>query len=645
MPVIQALDPVTIAKIAAGEVVERPASAAKELIENAIDAGGTDIAIDLEDGGCRRIRVSDNGCGMTPEDVRLCVGSHTTSKLRDIAGLDALHTLGFRGEALHSIAAVSRLTVTACAPGQPVGHMVRVEGGRITADEPAARVQGATIDVADLFYNTPARLKFMKSSRSEIQAMTQLVHKFMIAHPDIAFRLTNNGAEILAAPAAQSRMDRLRHLMGTDLARYIHQAGGALKNAELTALFCMPDLSFSNRKYQIFYVNGHVVRDRTMTLAVDLAYKGLISRGRFALAILFLEMPPRDVDVNVHPAKTEVRFLRPHDVHSLIYRTLRGAFMRHQEKNSLEYEPFSIVVDNEKNPPPPPETDNAPDQDFEPGVDAEHVYVPVFMPGREKTRHAPVTDPKQGVPEPGDSEPPSPPAHGHSRAEFELQTRDMELDRELDRQAELALQPATGADAEDGRAHSLAAARFEILGQFYSTYILAALDGRPVFIDQHVAAERVIYNRLKASGRARVSQMALLADPVEVPRDAYDILADNLELIRKSGLEVEPFGDRAFVIRSTVHNARGFDPVELLVSLANDLSTAPYAAEPEDLLDRLLVTSACKMAVKAGRTMTREEMQLLISEWLETPHNRTCPHGRPIAHELNERELAAWFKR
>jgi len=641
MPVIKALDSITIAKIAAGEVVERPVSAVKELIENAIDAGSTDIAIDLEDGGQRLIRVSDNGCGMAPEDVRMCTHSHTTSKLGDISDLDTLHTLGFRGEALHSISAVSRMTVTSCARGHDMGHTLRVAGGRVEADEPASRTPGATIEIADLFYNVPARLKFMKSSRSEIQAMTQLVQRFMIARPEIAFRLTNNGSEALAAPAAESRMERLQHLMGKDLARYICQAGGALKNTELTAYFCMPDLSFSNRKYQIFYVNGHLVRDRTITLAADLAYKGLISKGRFALAILFLEMPPAEVDVNVHPAKTEVRFLRQHDVHSLIFRTLRGAFMqRQQEVEDRQPQPFTIVVDNEKPAPPAQDLDNDPT----PGTDPEHVYVPVFMPVPQKTRHEPVHSPKQGVPLPGRPAPQQTTDKPETPHDLELSPRDTDLDRELDRQSELALKPMDASPDIEGNA-TLRAARYEVLGQFYNTYIMATLDGTPAFIDQHVAAERVIYNRLKTAGRARAAQMALLADPVEVPRDAYEILVENLDLIRKSGLEVEPFGDRAFVVRSTVHNARGFDPVELLVSLANDLATAPYAAEPEDLLDRLLITSACKMAVKAGRAMSREEMHLLIGDWLRTGYNRTCPHGRPIAHTLGERELAAWFKR
>ena len=626
MPKIKALDQTTIAKIAAGEVVERPASVIKELVENALDAGSTEIVIELDEGGRNLIRISDNGCGMEPEDVERSVQSHATSKIAAIEDLDSLATLGFRGEALNSIAAVSRMSIVARTPDNDTGHRVVVHGGETVASEPAARVPGTTIEVANLFYNVPARLKFMKSARSEIQAVNTLVSRFIIAHPGVAFRLTNNDREVLSAPVAETRLDRLAMIMGKDIAAHIHHAGGTLKNQELTAWFCMPDLSFPNRKYQIFYVNGHLVKDRTMGIAVDVAYKGLISRGRFALAVLFLDMPATQVDVNVHPAKTEVRFHRPHDVHSLIYRTLREQFMRAEQPDP---EPFTLVVDNQPKTLPPPEEDR---DVSEPGV---KLY--------EKKRKAPLPklDPKQAGRQLDEMErSPAPPEPRHDLKLDAQKPPPDDLDTELERQTELALSPERGQEAETRPAQA-----FDVLGQFYNTFIMVNIEGQPVFIDQHVAAERVIYNRLKQAGTARPSQMTLLAEPVEVPRDVFDTLSANPDLIKKAGLEIEPFGDRAFVIRSVVHNAGDFDALEMLVSLAEDIAGAPYAASPENLLDRVLVTASCKLAVKAGQPLSREEMTALVADYLAADFNRTCPHGRPIMHKVSLRELKAWFKR
>lgn len=631
MPVIKSLDSRTVAKIAAGEVVERPLSAVKELIENAIDAGSSEIVVELEEGGMKRIAVSDNGCGMEPSDVELCVMSHTTSKLRDITDLAKLSTLGFRGEALCSMSAVSRLTVTSRAASNDIGHKIRVEGATRKLAEPAPRTPGTTIEVENLFFNVPARLKFQKSQRSEAQAVTALVSRFMIDRPEISFRLMSNGEELLNAPAAGSRMERIRHILGKDLASHLRQSGGTFRDMELTAFFSMPDLTFSNRKYQIFYVNGHIVKDRTLSTAVDVSYKGLISHGRFPLAILFLGLPASEADFNVHPAKTEIRFARPHDAHSLIYRTLRNAFIENRNEGESA-KPFTLVVSPDKT---ARTGGNAPSPAPEPGQPAAPAFPSGFTPPRaqpQTTGQLPLT--------------PAPSSSSGGLAPWEEPTfKDSatDIESELEKQEELVFSKQEGAHEEDQPAQK-PAPHFEILGQFFNTFILARVDGKAAFIDQHVASERIIYNALKRSGRARPSQLTLLGEPVEVPRDAYRVLSENLELIKSAGLEVEPFGDRAFIVRSVVHNAGRFDAAQLLTSLASEISSSMFA-EREDILDRLYIATSCELAIQGGQPLTTQQMHALVKDYLDEELNRTCPHGRPIMKEISHDEMKAWFKR
>jgi len=622
MPSIKQLDKKTIAKIAAGEVVERPLSVVKELTENAIDAGSTEIFIELKDGGNTLIRISDNGCGMSKEDVEMCVRSHTTSKLSEIDDLTSLRTLGFRGEALYSISAVSRLTVTSRAKGSEDAHSITVESGAASPAETASRAPGTTIEVENLFFNVPARMKFQKSSRTEIQAVEQLITRLMIAFPEISFRLSHNGSEVVSAPVAETRMERIAHVLGKDLAAHTQQAGGTLKGMELTAYFGLPDLSFSNRRYQIFFVNGHIVKDKTMSMAVDIAYKGLINPSRYPLVVLFLDVPPSDADFNVHPAKTEIRFANSHDVHSLVYRVLRGRFV--EGHTAPGDKPFSLIIGGEKK---TQQEESTSPQPSKLRYDPPQPSAPLLAPWEENS--------VQSAPD-------------VSKPEAQPSTRrtsipEDDLDRELARQAELALMPE-GSRTADGH-QTYAESQFEVLGQFFNLFILVRLNGEPVFIDQHIASERIIYNRLKRSGASRPSQMMLLGEPVELPRDVCATLSSNLDTIKEIGLEVEPFGERAFIVRSVVHNSGRFNPAALLTSLANEIDSSPGAAQREDLLDRLYVATACELAIQGGQQLTLQEMHSLMREYLVEEFNATCPHGRPIIKKLSLDEMKTWFKR
>lgn len=627
MGAVRALDALTISKIAAGEVVERPVSVVKELVENSLDAKSAEIIINIEDGGRRLIRVSDNGAGMSGEDAALCLKSHTTSKLWSIEDLETIVSLGFRGEALHSIGAVARLTVTTSDGAG--GWRVRVEGGAESPVEPAPRVRGTTVEVENLFYNVPARRKFLKSARSEIQSIDNLISKMIIAWPDVRFVLSHNGHDVFRTGAGESMAERIRYVFGKDIADKIVHSSGANGRVGVTAYFTMPDTTFPNRKYQIFFINGRLVRDRHITVAVDSAYRGLIPGGRYGLAIVFLDMPSSEVDPNVHPTKTEVRFAASHEIHSLIYRAIRSRFT---DTGADEAEVFNLSVQ------PVPKDPKEPDgmsKVFK-SEGGPKVQTEMILPPKSSRKKPDVPT----LPEDDKIKPPPPappvffrPVSPEDSGETPGSPDDVPRGNE-----NMTMPGPPGESRITGR-------DFRVLGQFHRTYILIELDGEPIFIDQHVASERILYNKLKRKSLNRPEQLQLISEPVEVPRDVFDVLSGNLGRVKAAGLEIEPFGERAFVIRSAAHRAGPFDPVSLLIAIASEITSTPYRAPENVLVEKLLIVAACKLAVKAGQELSAEEMNALAARYLKEEFNRTCPHGRPIVHKVSLENLNAWFKR
>jgi len=607
MPEIRALDALTISKIAAGEVIERPASVVKELVENSLDAKSGYIRIDIEDGGRKLIRVSDDGIGMSRDDAALCLKSYTTSKLISTDDLDRIITFGFRGEALHSIGAVARLTVTTSDGADGDGWRVRMEGAVELPPVPAARKRGTTVEVENLFFNVPARRKFLKSPRSEIQSVDTFIASMIVAHPDVAFHLTHNGADVFKAPAGQDVMDRIRYIFGKDIAGRVVRSTATDGRLGLDAFFTLPDTTFPNRKYHIFFVNRRLIKDRHISIAVDNAYKGLIPGGRFGMAILFLDISAAEIDANVHPAKSEVRFAAPHDVHSIIYRTLRGRFSDAGDTTVFSLSPQAAP----KDPPAPPGMMPVLKKPQPPPVQIE-------LPSSKQPQSAVVPDQQQ-----------APAAEAAGREH--VPTAPPAYDRGTANKAKAEPSSVRGS--------------YKVIAQFFKTYILIELNGAPVFIDQHVASERVMYNELKRKAVRRPEQLQLISEPVEVPRDVFNTLSENIERVRAAGLEIEPFGDRAFIIRAAAHNTGPLDPASLLIAIAHEITAAPYKTPENILTDKLLTVAACKMAVKAGQELDPDEMRTLVDCYMKEEFNRTCPHGRPIIHEVSRENLNAWFKR
>ncbi|MBM3544313.1 MAG: DNA mismatch repair endonuclease MutL [Alphaproteobacteria bacterium] len=593
---IRQLPPNLVNRIAAGEVVERPASVVKELIENAIDAGASRIDVTVAGGGLGLIRVADDGAGMGPEDLALAVERHATSKL---AGddLSSIITLGFRGEALPSIGAVARLELTSRARGAAEAYEIAVDGGRKSKLKPAALNAGTRVEVRDLFYATPARLKFMKSERAETAAIADMVKRLALAKPEIAFTLSSPERTNLRLEACQPgpighALGRLGRILGEDFvadALPVQAERGAMKLAGFAGL---PTLHRPNALHLYLVVNGRPVRDKLLAGTVRAAYGDLVPQGRYPMLALFLDLPPEEVDVNVHPAKTELRFRDPNMVRALIIGALKEALggAGHRATATLSQAALGRML----RPGAPATPSYAQPRRHDPDAFgfAERAQAPL----------APVATPSADI-------------SGHD-------------------------------DTEEGTAFPLGAARAQVQDMF----IIAETGDSLVIIDQHAAHERLVYERLKRSfangGLAR--QLLLIPEVVELDAEAASRLTAAASALERLGLVIEPFGAAAIVVRE-VPSLLGTGNVKgLLADLADQLAEEE-AGDGSNLvaerLDHVLSTMACHGSVRAGRRLTPEEMNALLRDMENTPFTGQCNHGRPTYVELKLADIEKLFSR
>jgi DNA mismatch repair protein MutL len=601
---IRRLPPETVNRIAAGEVIERPASAVKELVENALDAGATRIEVQVEQGGLARILVADDGCGLTRSELALAVERHATSKLApDAAGQwDLLHisTLGFRGEALPSIASVARLTLTARPKSGGEAHALQVEAGRLGEPQPAAfpGPHGARVEVHDLFFATPARLKFMKSERAEAMAITEEVKRQAMAHEAVGFTLEIDGRRALRlapeAPGPEGRLRRLAAVLGADFQANAIRIDQAREGVRLSGYAGLPTFSRGSASHQHLFVNGRPVRDRLLQGALRAAYADFLARDRHPLAALYLELEPRELDVNVHPAKAEVRFRDPALVRGLIIGALRHglAGAGHQASTT---------------------TAGAALGGFRPqggasaaGFSAWRVggWAPT-LPGAAALSAR--VDP--GVQEDGST--------------FEPQPPDQPKDQLPD-------QP-------------LGAAR----AQLHETYILAQTRDGFVIVDQHAAHERLVYERMKVElAKGGAARQALLL-PEVVSLDAADAerVAARADELAELGLVLEPFGPGAVLVRETPALLGEADVQGLVRDIADDLAEHDSALALKERLAQVCGTLACRGSVRAGRRLNAAEMNALLRQMEATPHSGQCNHGRPTYVELKLTDIERLFGR
>jgi DNA mismatch repair protein MutL len=595
-------------RIAAGEVIERPAAAVKELVENAIDAGARHIDVVLEDGGRVLISVTDDGCGMTPEELELAVQRHATSKLPDDNLVD-IRTLGFRGEALPSIGAVSRLSITSRAAGAEAAFGIEIEGGKTGTPKPAALGTGTRIEVRDLFYATPARLKFLKTPRTEVDHAADAIKRLAMAHPEIAFSLADEDRVRFRYGSAQgdllaARLDRLSAVMGREFADNAVSVDSERGGIRLTGFAGVPTLNRGNARAQYLFVNGRPVQDRLLVGAVRGAYQDFLARNRHPMIALFLDVPPDAVDVNVHPAKAEVRFQDAGLVRGLIVGGLRRALEAAGHRASTTVAAAALGA---------------------------------FQPGFGGGVASPSSSPswRQG------------PAITQELAEIAAAYQAPPTTGVLDAFDAPSARAATEAPmqgvATPVSSFPLGAAR----AQVHETYIVSQTDTGIVIVDQHAAHERLVYERMKAAladGGAK-RQGLLIPEVVEMEEAAVERLCTRAAEFEELGLSIEKFGPGAVVVREVPALLGQSDVKGLLRDLADDLEEFGAGLALKERLEDVCSTMACHGSVRAGRRLTPEEMNALLREMEVTPHSGQCNHGRPTYVELNLADIERLFGR
>jgi len=607
-PVIRRLPETVVNRIAAGEVVERPASAVKELVENAIDAGARRIEVVIRDGGQTAITVTDDGCGMTPDEIELALERHATSKLPD-DDLMAVSTLGFRGEALPSMAAVARMTITSRPQGAAQAWAVTVEGGGLAKSQPAAHPQGTRVDVRDLFYATPARLKFLKAARTEQNHVVETLNRLAMAHPEIAFTLSDGTRDLiklnavtprLGDDAAAARLERLSGIMGRAFADNAMTIDALREGIRLSGHAGVPTLNRGNAAMQFLFVNGRPVRDRLLLGAVRGAYREFLASDRHPLLALFLEVPPTEVDVNVHPAKTEVRFRDAGVVRGLIVSALKHALAEAGHRASTTVAGAALGAFR-----PSPHPGGA----LPLGRSGGHgPSYPAARPGGLSDVYAPLP----------------------------------ELDRAPS--APMTMDQGIGAAADPPPAdYPLGVAR----AQVHATYVIAQTADGLVIVDQHAAHERLTQEKIKtalASGGVS-RQMLLIPEVVEMEEPAVDRLLARADELAEMGLVIEGFGPGAVVVRETPALLGDMDIQGVIRDLADDLAEYGETIALAERIGDVCATMACHGSIRAGRRLNAEEMNRLLREMEATPHSGQCSHGRPTYVELKLADIEKLFGR
>jgi len=575
-------------RIAAGEVVERPASALKELVENAIDAGATRIHVALSLGGTRAIEVTDDGCGMGPVDMALALERHATSKLPGEA-IEEVTTLGFRGEALPSIASVSTFIIES-RPAGGDGWSRRIKFGTLASEGPAALPPGTRVRVEDLFARVPARRKFLRSERSEYAACLEVVKRLAMARPEIGFSLDHDGRRTLFVQPGESRPARVAALIDRGLADHAIALDHVRGNARLGGIAGLPTFSRGVADHQYLFVNGRPVKDRLLIGAVRAAYHDLLARDRHPVLALFIDLPGDEVDVNVHPAKTEVRFRDPAQIRGMIVGGLRQALDAAGHRSAPR--PSAAALGNWQ----------GPGDNFRGPAIGGSWSMPAQSPAQSS-----VFEHQRDWAEPS------------ARAE------------------------AMTAEPEGSDLFPLGVAR----GQVAATYIVAEAKDGLVLVDQHAAHERLVLERMRAAlaGGAVARQALLLPEVVELDEPACNRLEDHLPELLEMGLEIERFGPRAMLVRATPALLGAGDPKALVADLADDIAAFDSALGLKERLDHVAATMACHGSVRAGRILSVTEMNALLREMEVTPHSGQCNHGRPTWVKLAHGDIEKLFGR
>ena len=622
-------------KIAAGEVVERPASVVKELVENAIDAESTSIDVDLRAGGKRLIKVSDNGIGMSREDALLAIERHATSKIDRFEDLESIQTFGFRGEALPSIASVSKLELLTRTADQLEGTKVVIEGGHVQFVEESGCSPGTHLSVENLFYNVPARLKFLKTETTEMNHINNQIMWAALAHPSIAFSLRHNDRSLINVRGCESVIERVRLLYGKDLAESLIEIESEQSSFKMHALIGNADLSKSNRNYQLFFLNRRPIRSKVVSAALNEAMQSFVTKGRYAVAFLFLTMDMDEVDVNVHPAKIEVRFRDERSIYSQIVRLLNSSIYRHK---------YIPTVNTSEQP--------------EPVVDESHPKNAItWSSSQKKLRHKVDRDKMKWDDQPSvsksvldrtEEQSAKTPMEGKTLSSSVVSVSPQEVVETPAQFSPVDVQPSRHVIPDGTGLELLDMDGVELKTSLFNTYILAEGQDAVFIIDQHVASERVLYERYVEQFRAEdvPSQGLLLPVTIEAVQEQLTTFDQHMDLFKKIGFDIENFGGSTILVRAVPPILSTRLVSTAVLDLLDQLGE--LASNEIDMLkmqDDALIMLSCRSAVKAGDKLTMAEMISLIKELSQAKHPFNCPHSRPIIIKMSKSELESRFHR
>ena len=638
--------------IAAGEVVERPASVIKELLENAVDAGATTVTAEIRNGGMTFLRVTDNGCGMQPEDAKTAFLRHATSKLRTAEDLAAISTMGFRGEALAAIASVSRIDLLTKATGSISGTSLTLEAGTIIDESDAGCPEGTTIIVRDLFYNTPARMKFMKSDVVEGSRVTAAVQQQALAHPEVAFRLIRDGKEVLSTPGTGKLRDAVYCIYGTDSAK-MAEVNAQWEGYQLTGFVSRPTDSRPSRAMQTFFVNGRPVKSRLMIAALEEAYRNRIMAGKFPACVLQLTLPAASVDVNVHPAKTEVKFLNEKAVFDCIHYGVLGALNQTADRPDVR---FKTTPDA---PAAAPAASKAPSTPTAPTAPAAAPPTAAAKPKADFFRPMTTDEYQAFSGAMRDAPKPSPLAAAAVERDRGLPVRQEPVRPANPQVPPLPEQPSIpepAAISETPQQSELPpepeqqtidmpeVPQWRYVGELYRSYLLVEQGDEAFLIDKHAAHERILFEKLKANQEAITAQTLLAPVPCRLDPASCGVLLANRPLLEELGFEVDTLGENTIVLRQIPMDLSETDATEALEAIAADLLIG-RKEDRSTVRDTVLHTVACKAAIKAGWRTDEKEILALIQQVMAREELKYCPHGRPICITLSKKQLEKQFKR
>ena len=644
MPKINVLPKNIAEKIAAGEVVEKPASVIKEIVENASDAGATDVTVEIRGGGILYMRVTDNGCGIKRDDVPTAFLRHATSKIVKETDLEGINTLGFRGEALAAISSVAKVEMITKTEDDVIGTRYVIEGGEEIAFEEAGCPEGTTIIVRDLFFNTPARMKFLHKDSSEANLVADLVEKIALSHPEVAFRFIRDGKNVITTSGDGKLESVIYSVLGREFSSTLIPAKGNNKSVEVEGFICKPIYCRPKRTSQYFFLNGRLIRSATAISALEAAYKNSVMVGKFPACVLNITVNPETVDVNVHPAKTEVRFSDDRAVFDAVYFTVKNALVSGEERPAINIKPSNgfkafdrMTVEQYKQAEISEIKKEKSEQKQSFLYKEPKPYAAAFsnFSKNEEKRVTPI-ERNETVKEEIENL-----NEEKARVQSAISVVKEDVSKEtkpLIKEEKVIIEKFEEAKTEEVSVLP----QLKLIGEAFSTYIIVEKENSVFFIDKHASHERIIFERLKKEEKPQCQEL-LLPVTVKLSAEQYNAVINSAEILEKSGFEAEDFGNNTVIVRGIPASLIGEDVASLFLEVAFGL--AESGSVEVERLETIYHTVACKAAIKAGYKTSDEEKLRLASEVLSRDDIFYCPHGRPVAFEIKKRDLEKQFGR